>query len=243
MTRPLFLLDPLPDDDVVVLDGAEGRHAATVRRIDVGELIALSDGRGGRRLGVVTAVGRAELSVRCDPFEHVPAPDPRLVVVQAVAKGDRGELAVELMTELGVDEIVPWDAARSVVVWRAERGAKSLERWRSTAREAGKQSRRPWLPQVSALAATGAVCARIAQADGAFVLHEQASLPLAAASLPGSGEIVLVVGPEGGMDAEEVARFVAAGAQAVRLGEPVLRTSTAGAAGLAALSVRLSRWS
>lgn len=243
MTLALFLLDPLPEDDVVVLDGPEGRHAATVRRIEVGESVTLSDGRGSRRRGVVTAVGHAELTVRCGPVERLPESDPRLVVVQAVAKGDRGELAVELMTELGADEIVPWAAARSVVVWRGERGEKSLQRWRSTAREAAKQSRRPRLPQVSALAATDAVCARIERADAAFVLHEQASVALAAAPLPGSGEITLVVGPEGGIGADELARFTGAGAQAVRLGEPVLRTSTAGAAGLTVLSVRLGRWS
>ncbi len=242
MTLALFLLDPLPEDEVIVLDGPEGRHAATVRRIAVGESITLSDGRGNRRLGVVTAVGHAELTVRCEPSERLPAPDPRLVVVQAVAKGDRGELAVELMTELGVDEIVPWAAARSVVVWRGERGEKSVQRWRSTAREAGKQSRRSWLPQISAPATTAAVCTRIDRADVAFVLHEDAFVPLAAAPLPSSGEIVLVVGPEGGIGTDELARFTDSGAQAVRLGEPVLRTSTAGAAGLAALSVCLGRW-
>lgn len=238
----MFLLDPLPPQEVVVLDGPEGRHAATVRRMEVGEPIALSDGRGGRRLGVVTAVGRDELVLRCEPIEQLAAPDPRLVVVQALAKGERGELAVELMTELGVDEIVPWAAGRSVVVWRGERGAKSLQRWRSTAREATKQSRRSWLPEIGALAGTEEVCRRIADAAAAFVLHEAASETLVAASLPAHGHIMLVVGPEGGVSESEVERFAHAGALPVGLGEPVLRTSTAGAAGVAALSVLVGRW-
>lgn len=238
----MFLLDPLLPQDVVILDGPEGRHAATVRRMEVGEPIVLSDGRGARRLGVVTAVGRDELVLRCEPIERLAASDPRLVVVQALAKGDRGELAVELMTELGVDEIVPWAASRSVVVWRGERGAKSLQRWRSTAREASKQSRRAWLPEIGAPVGTEEVCRRIADAAAAFVLHEAATDALVAASVPAHGQIVLVVGPEGGVSESEVERFAAAGALPVRLGEPVLRTSTAGAAGVAALSVLVGRW-
>ena len=226
----------------MVLDGPEGRHAATVRRMQVGEPIALSDGRGGRRLGVVAVVGRAELVLRCGPIERVPPPDLRFVVVQALAKGERGELAVELLTELGADEIVPWAAGRSVVVWRGERGTKALQRWRSTAREAGKQSRRPWLPPVRALATTEEVRARITAAAGAFVLHEDATTSLTAANLPTAGDVVLVVGPEGGVSDAELELFLAAGAQAVRLGQPILRTSTAGAAGVAALSVRTGRW-
>jgi 16S rRNA (uracil1498-N3)-methyltransferase len=166
-------------------------------------------------------------------------PDPRLVVVQALPKGERAELAVELLTELGADEIVPWAAARSVVQWTGERAAKALTRWRRVAAEAAKQSRRPWVPVVAELANTSEVAAR---ARGALVLHEGAALALTGAVLPVGCDIILVVGPEGGITADELAAFTAAGAVPVRLGEPVLRTSTAGAAALAVLSVRIGRW-
>ena len=161
--------------------------------------------------------------------------------MQALPKGDRGELAVEMLTELGVDEVVPWAAARSIAQWRDARGAKALDKWRRTAREAAKQSRRAHVPVVAELATTARVAARLGAATG-FVLHEAATAALAGAALPSAGEIVLVVGPEGGISDDELTQFTAAGAMAVRLGQPVLRTSTAGVAALAALSARLPRW-
>ena len=242
MTTALFHLDPLPTSDVVVLAGPEGRHAATVRRIAVGEHIAVGDGRGHRRRGEVVAVGRDELTLRCGPVETTAAADPQVVVVQALPKGDRAELAVELLTELGVDVIVPWSADRSIVQWRGERALKSRRRWQDAAREAGKQSRRVWFPEVTELADTATVGARIARSAAAFTLHEAAQAPLVEALLPPRGEIVVVVGPEGGLTPDEVAAFEAAGSHPVRLGAPVLRTSTAGAAALAVLSARLGRW-
>ena len=170
------------------------------------------------------------------------APDPRIVVVQALPKGDRGELAVEIMTEVGVDEIVPWAAARCVTRWRPERREKSLARWRTTAREAGKQARRAWLPGVPDLVTTEQVADRIAAAAGAVVLHEAAATPLSSLELPAGGEILLVVGPEGGLTDEEVATLTAAGGRPTRLGPTVLRTSTAGAAAAAVLLSRTGRW-
>jgi 16S rRNA (uracil1498-N3)-methyltransferase len=162
--------------------------------------------------------------------------------VQALPKGERAELAVEVMTELGVDEIVPWSASRSVTQWHGSRGDKALDKWRRTAREAAKQSRRPWVPTVAPLASTAEVAALIRAAAGTLVLHESASIPLVGAELPVEGDLLVVVGPEGGVAEDELTRFAIAGAVAVRMGEPVLRTSTAGAAALAALSVRLGRW-
>jgi len=240
VTPPLFLLDPLPDAASFVLDGDEGRHAARVKRLGVGEALLVSDGHGTVLSCVVAAVqgDGLRLSVGSRTFEA--APDPRLVVVQALPKGDRGELAAEMMTELGVDEIVPWAAARSITQWdNGPRGAKALARWQRTAQEAAKQSRRAWVPQVAALASTASLLGRL---DGALVLHEAAGVALASVALPVSGELVLVVGPEGGISDDELAKFTAAGATAVRLGSPVLRTSTAGPAALAALSLRLGRW-
>ena len=240
MTPPLFLLDALPDVDVVVLDGPEGRHAARVRRLGVGEVLDVTDGRGAAARCTVDAVAGDALTLRVLSRRVVDPPQPRLVVVQALAKGDRGELAVELLTEVGVDVIVPWAAARSVTRWDGDRGERALGRWRSTAREAAKQSRRPLLPEVTALHSTKQVAALAA---GGFVLHASATTSLGTPPLPLGGDLVLVVGPEGGVSDEELSSFTANGAVAVRLGSEVLRTSTAGAAAVAALSVRLGRWS
>jgi 16S rRNA (uracil1498-N3)-methyltransferase len=128
-----------------------------------------------------------------------------------------------------------------VARWQGERGARSLERWRATAREAAKQSRRAWLPTVADPVGTAALAARLAGA-AAYVLHEDADTPLATAPLPSTGSVVLVVGPEGGVTPDELAAFDAAGATPVRLGPEVLRTSTAGVAALAVLSAATGRW-
>jgi len=244
VSRPLFLVDALPTGDEFVLDGPEGRHAATVQRIGRGEELLLGDGRGGTAEAVVTAAGRDALTLSILSRAYEPAPDPRLVVVQGIAKGDRGELAVQAMTEVGVDEIVPWAAARSVARWRAERGSRARDRWVATAREATKQARRAWCPAVGGDPdeSTRAVAARLRSSAAAFVLHEEAATALATVALPARGDVLLVVGPEGGIAPEEVAAFAEAGATAVRLGRTVLRTSTAGVAALAVLSARLGRW-
>jgi 16S rRNA (uracil1498-N3)-methyltransferase len=244
VSAPLFLVEVLPAGRRYTLEGPEGHHAATVQRLKAGEVLILSDGRGGTATAEVTAVGRGSVDIAIGERSYLDAPDPRLVVVQGIAKGDRGELAVQAMTEIGVDEIMPWAASRSVTQWRGERGVRAREKWVSTAREAAKQARRSWLPMVAGApdCTTKQIAARLSDATGAFVLHEEATDRLTAARLPDSGEIVLVVGPEGGISDQELGQFVAAGATPVRLGDSVLRTSTAGMAALAVLSARLDRW-
>jgi 16S rRNA (uracil1498-N3)-methyltransferase len=244
VSAPLFLVDALPSGSTFTLTGPEGHHAADVQRLRPGEALVLSDGHGGTASATVAAVRRGSVDVTVTALSRADRPDPRLVVVQAVAKGDRGELAVQAMTEVGVDEIVPWAASRSVAQWRGERGAKSRERWVATTREAAKQARRAWLPAIAGDpdCSTKQVAARFAVAAAAFVLHETASDRLTVVDLPSAGEIVLVVGPEGGITDAELDVFEAAGASAVRLGDFVLRTSTAGVAALSVLSARLSRW-
>jgi 16S rRNA (uracil1498-N3)-methyltransferase len=242
MTLALFLVDELATGEVIVLDGDEGHHAATVKRVRPGEKVTIGDGRGAVLGATVGKVGRDRVELDVDWRRFDPAPDPRVVVVQALPKGGRAELAVELLTELGVDEVVPWAADNSVVRWDADQAAKGLARWQRTAREAAKQSRRSWLPVVHPLASTAEVNSRLRAAQTALVLHESADSSLGAAPLPATGEVVLVVGPEGGVSAAELDLFADAGAASVRLGVPVLRTSTAGGAALAALSVRLGRW-
>jgi 16S rRNA (uracil1498-N3)-methyltransferase len=244
MSAPLFLLDELPAGPTGTLDGPEGHHAATVQRLRVGERLILADGRGGTAYAEVLVVGKGSVEFRVGERSFVPAYDPRLVVAQGIAKGDRGELAVQAMTEIGVDEIVPWAASRSVAQWRGDRGMKARDKWASTAREAAKQARRPWLPMVAGDpdCSTKQVAARLAEAAAGFVLHEEATSRLTAAALPSSGEIVLVIGPEGGVSDAELEVFAGAGAVPVRLGAEVLRTSTAGVAALSVLSTRLGRW-
>jgi 16S rRNA (uracil1498-N3)-methyltransferase len=242
VTPPLFLLDFLPVGDELLLSGDEGHHAARVKRMRAGEELLVSDGRGGLLHCRVTKVIADALHLAVLSRQQVPPPDPRLVVVQALAKGERAELAVETLTELGVDEIVPWAAARSITQWRGARGDKALQRWRRTAREASKQSRRAWIPDVAAAVDRAGAMARLRAATLALVLHEDADSPLTQIPLPTTGEIAIVVGPEGGITPEESDAFETAGAVLVRLGAPVLRTSTAGSAALAALSARLGRW-
>ncbi len=237
MSLPYFLVDAVPSGGAYPLDGPEGHHAADVQRLRPGEELLLGDGRGGLARARVTAAAKGRLEVEVLSTSVVPAPHPRLVVAQGLAKGDRGELAVQAMTEVGVDAIVPWTAARSVVRWEGERGERSLERWRATAREAAKQARRAWHPTVAAPAGTNALAAR-----AHLVLHEEAVRPLSSVELPAGDEIVLVVGPEGGIAPEELGVFEKAGAVPVRLGDSVLRTSTAGVAALAVLATRLGRW-
>ncbi|WBB66937.1 16S rRNA (uracil(1498)-N(3))-methyltransferase [Micromonospora sp. WMMD812] len=244
MSAPLFLVESLPATDSLTLGGPEGHHAATVQRLRVGEELLLADGRGGTATAVVTAVGRGSLELDVTSRGYADAPVPRLVVVQGIAKGDRGELAVQAMTEVGVDEIVPWAASRSVAQWRGDRGVRAREKWVGTAREAAKQARRPWLPVVAGAPdeSTARVARRIAGAAAAFVLHEEAEARLTTEDLPEGGEIVLVVGPEGGIAPAELDAFAEAGARPVRLGPSVLRTSTAGVAALTVLATRLHRW-
>jgi 16S rRNA (uracil1498-N3)-methyltransferase len=186
-------------------------------------------------------VGAGRLLLRVEDVDSVAPPVPALVLVQALAKGGRDELAVETATELGVDAVVPWQAARSVVVWSGERGERSRRRWEQTVRAAAKQARRPLVPEVRPTMRTRDVAGAAGSAH-VLVLHEDAQLPLAAAPLPDTGELWVVVGPEGGVSPEELAELTGAGAVAVRLGPQVLRSSSAGAAALAVLSVLLGRW-
>jgi 16S rRNA (uracil1498-N3)-methyltransferase len=242
LNDPVFLVEELPAADTVVLAGPEGHHAARVRRMAPGQHLLLSDGAGGLARCEVSRVAGGVLDLAVRERSYVAPVVPRLVVVQALAKGDRGELAVELMTELGVDEVIPWSAGRSVDRWEGQRGDRALGRWRSTARAAAKQSRRAWLPQVAALHDTAAVAERLRAASAALILHQPAGLALAETPVPVGGDVIVVVGPEGGLAPEEIESFTAVGGRPCRLGPAVLRTSTAGAAALTVLSVRLGRW-
>ena len=244
-TPPLFLVEQLPAGDAVVLDGPEGRHAATVKRLSPGEDVRLADGRGGLVHAVVDRTGRDTVELTVTDRVRLDPPAPRVLLAQALVKGDRGELAVELATEAGVDGVLPWRAARCVARWEdGPRGAKALARWRSTAREAAKQARRAWLPVVEDPVSTAVLARRAAEAGAALVLHEAAADQLTdlGPQLPTAGDVLLVVGPEGGVTDAELEELTAAGARPVRLGPEVLRASTAGAVALGALGILTRRW-
>lgn len=246
MSLPVHLVDSLAGaapGSVVEVTGDEAHHAVAVRRLREGEHVVLTDGAGTAVTGTVAATAKRLFTVRVESVQHHDRPEPAITVVQALPKGERGELAVEVLTEVGVDRVVPWAAARSVAVWKGERAVRSHAKWQATAREAAKQSRRSWLPTVTPLASTTEVAAVVAEADLALVLHEDAAGPLSAVDVPASGRIVVVVGPEGGIAPEELAALEAAGARTVRLGAEVLRTSTAGVVAVAALLTRTPRWS
>jgi 16S rRNA (uracil1498-N3)-methyltransferase len=246
VTAPLFFVaaDQLSGAVVgseLILDGPEGRHAALAKRIGVGELLLLTDGQGRRADAVVESVGEGSLRLRLQAISVEQQPDSRFVLVQALAKGDRDEQAIEAATELGVDEVVPWQATRSIVIWRGERAVRSLRKWESVVLAAAKQSRRTRVPAVSEPADQAAVLARIEAAALALVLHEEARQPLAGVDLPRSGDVLFIVGPEGGVTPQELDAFVLAGALPVRLGSNVLRSSSAGPAALAVMSAA-GRW-
>ncbi|HEU4756862.1 MAG TPA: 16S rRNA (uracil(1498)-N(3))-methyltransferase, partial [Agromyces sp.] len=178
--------------------------------------------------------------LRVDAVRDEPEPAPRLTLVQALAKGDRDELAVQAATELGIDRVVPWAASRSVSRWDGPKAEKGRARWASIVREAVKQSIRARIPQVEPLASTRELPARL-EGERMLLLVPGAETPLSAIR-PDGRDLALVVGPEGGMDPAEIERLREAGAEPVRLGEAVLRTSTAGPAAIAVLSVALGRW-
>jgi 16S rRNA (uracil1498-N3)-methyltransferase len=227
---------------VVEVTGDEAHHAVAVRRLREGEQVVLTDGRGTSVTGAVASTGKRFFTVTVASVSTDPRPEPAITVVQALPKGDRGELAVEVLTEVGVDRVVPWAASRSVAVWKGERAVRSHAKWQATAREAAKQSRRSWLPTVTPLASTADLAALVAEADLAVVLHEDATQPLSTLDVPASGRVVVVVGPEGGIAPDELSALTGAGAHAVRLGAEVLRTSTAGVVAVAALLSRTERW-
>ena len=276
MSNPVFFtapgtLDGLAPGSLFVLDGPEARHAVTVKRIGVGETVDIADGAGKRLTGTVAAVAPGELSVECSGLADEPRPAVRLVLVQALAKGDRDELAAETATELGIDAVVPWQAERSIVRWKAERAAKAHAKWQSVVTAAAKQARRAWIPEVRPAVDGAALQAAVAAADLAIILHEDAVRPLrqvleawlgtgpggspvgnptadgsatrtAVHQANGGREVLLIVGPEGGISPREVTRLCDAGAVTALLGHHVLRSSTAGPAATVLASDILGRW-
>ncbi|MBT2531409.1 16S rRNA (uracil(1498)-N(3))-methyltransferase [Arthrobacter sp. ISL-48] len=255
MSNPVFFSPAGSLDHVVpggrfVLDGPEARHAVTVKRLGPGESVDIADGAGKRLTGTVVSSSPAELTVECASLEEEARPDIRLVLVQSLAKGDRDELAAETATELGIDAVIPWQSERSIVRWKGERAAKAHAKWQSVVTAAAKQARRAWIPEVRAAVDTASLAAAVAAADLAIILHEDAVRPLRSVleswrisgAATGAREVLLIVGPEGGISPREVTRLCGAGAVTAILGHHVLRSSTAGPAAVVLASDVLGRW-
>ncbi|MFC3849943.1 16S rRNA (uracil(1498)-N(3))-methyltransferase [Corynebacterium hansenii] len=252
MGLPVFLAgfgDALPEPGATVeLGGPEAKHVK-VQRLGAGDEVFLVDGADRRALVRISLADGSRVACEVISAGVVERPTPHVTVVQALPKSDRAELAVDLMTEAGVDAIVPWAARRCVAKWTGAKAGKAREKWASTAREAAKQARRAWIPPVAELHSTKDVVALVEDVVGrggvAAVLHEAERRPFAevAAAAADAGEIVFVVGPEGGVDDEELELFRAAGATPVVLGPTVLRTALAGAAATSALGPLTRRWS
>lgn len=261
MTAPVFFADDLnsglstiAEGDHVHLGGAEGKHAATVRRMQVGEELDLVNGEGGRARCRVRAVNGQELDLVVEHVMCEPASDPHLILVQALAKGGRDEQAIETSTEIGIDSVIPWQAHRSIVRWTGSKAERARSKWISIVRAAAKQSRRAWIPQVLESMDSRALARwtqdRCSHGDVVFMCHEQATVSILEAmsqlglTVAGSAfprkdgtakavgasprSIAIIVGPEGGIDDDEYATLTEAGAIPVLLGPTVLRSSTAG---------------
>ncbi|MGN6502208.1 MAG: 16S rRNA (uracil(1498)-N(3))-methyltransferase, partial [Pseudolysinimonas sp.] len=219
----------------VRLTGAEARHAITVARVRTGEHLAVGNGAGLIVEGTVGATDAGVLELDVQRVRREERPAPQLWLAQALAKGDRDELAIQAATELGVSGIIPWQAERSVSRWEGPKAAKGRDRWQSIVREASKQSIRSWVPEVTEPMTT----AQLGALPGlVLVLEPTAPVRLTDVGLDEHDRITLVVGPEGGVSPNELERF----ATQVRLGAEVLRTSTAGPAAIAVLNARLGRW-
>ncbi len=247
MSAPVFLIDPdrarsARVGDVIELDGAEGRHASSVRRLRTGEAIELVDGRGRRLIGSVSESAAGSCSVAIETIDDEPEPQPRITAIQAIAKGDRGELAVQMLTEAGVDVIIPWQAEHSIAKWEGDKAHRNHAKWQTTARESGKQARRARLPIVDSPITTAAVADLIGNAGVTLILDEESTTPLTSIDFATAHDVLLVIGPEGGLSANERELFADAGGDLVKLGDTVWRTSTAGVAALGVVMSRVGRW-
>lgn len=246
MVEPLYLVDSLEGiapNSTITLSGAEGRHAAMVRRVTPGESIAIGNGAGIIARGKVVSTSKDQCQIGVEEIKNFNAPKLKFCLVQALAKGDRDELAIQAATELGVEKVIPWQADRSISIWKGERIGKSVERWNSIVAEATKQSLRPFLPDVEQPLNSRELVSRLTSFDRVLVLEPSATKSISSVSIPSQGSVALVVGPEGGMSKAELDAFSEANFELVRLGSGVLRTSTAGVAALSYLQGQYGDWS
>lgn len=217
--------------DAIDVGGEDGHHLTRVLRLRVGETVTVADGSGGwrpYRVGEMQAGGVVRLDATADAARE-PAQSPGLAVAFALTKGEKPELVVQKLTEMGVDRILPVVAERSVARPDAARAASARERWRRIAREAARQCRRATLPAVDELAPLVTLAGH-----RGLVVAERGGGPAEALQAPPGGEVLVVVGPEGGLTAAEVERL--APWARLGLGAHILRAETATLAAAALLA-------
>jgi len=230
----LFFVPDLPSEvgASYSFNSEDANHAIKVLRIEVGEIFRVSDGNGGWANVQVNEVTKRSLETTVLEVGRQKPLEIQFTVVQALPKSDRAKEAVELLTEAGADVIVPWLANRSIS--RTE----VISKFAITAREASKQSRRLFIPQLHETVKEKGVIELIKSADLALVFHESAQVKLSEIITPQTKarNVVIVIGPEGGITEEELAAFAAAGAHVAGLGRPILRSAHAGLAALSAVN-------
>ena len=246
MVEPLFI-SPISSDvsigSKVRISGAEAKHALAVKRMQPGEAISISDGLGTKLRGKVTLATKEFLELEVSAIEQLERPKPSLTLIQALAKGDRDELAVQACTELGIDTVIPWQADRSVSIWKHDKKTKGQLRWQAIATEAAKQSLRAFIPTVEPVLGTEELFERLRGFDVCLVLDPTAKVSITSVELSASNSIAIVVGPEGGITDQELQALQRAGGLLVSLGSGILRTSTAGVAVVSYLQAKLGNWS
>jgi 16S rRNA (uracil1498-N3)-methyltransferase len=233
--RTLFIIEEIPSSGIAIIDGDEGHHAATVLRIEVGEEILISDGRGNWAEAVV--IERSKKSISCEITI-------KLTCIQALPKSDRVKETLELLTEAGVDQIIPWSASKSIAKWSDK--ASGLQKWQTQVREASKQARRFRIPEVIDLKSTNELKERCRDFDLILVFHESANISFTALisrlEVSAYKNIAVVIGPEGGISESEIEIFESVGGKLVKLGAPVFRSAHAGVAALAAIQTAFKMW-
>ena len=246
MVEPLFFA-AIGSDTVVgssfTLGGPEAKHAVSVRRMSIGEAIAVSDGSGIKIRGRVSKLQKETLELSVESIDEILPPNCQLFLVQALAKGDRDELAIQACTELGVFGVIPWQAERSISIWKAEKRQKGQTRWQAIVTEAAKQSLRAFIPKVGEVLDSQELVSALAGFDQVLILDPDSTTSITDLTPRATGRVAVVVGPEGGMSEQELESFAKAGFSSVRLGAGVLRTSTAGMAAVSYLQAKLGDWS
>ncbi|NDC52676.1 MAG: 16S rRNA (uracil(1498)-N(3))-methyltransferase, partial [Actinobacteria bacterium] len=168
---PLFIVEQIPDRGDVVIEGDEAHHAGSSLRLKVGERVLVTNGKGRRAEVEILDINKRNISARIIDIADIARPKTILTVVQALTKGDRARETIELLTEGGAEIIIPWTASRSVGQWKEEKDA--LSKWRSWAKEATKQSRRSWIPDVVDAKSTNQIKELIQDSELTLMLHEE----------------------------------------------------------------------
>jgi 16S rRNA (uracil1498-N3)-methyltransferase len=235
----LFFSDQISSGQRQVLENEEAHHAIKVLRLNIGEVIKISDGVGNWVSGPIVEIAKKELFVSITERGEIQAAKPELVLVQAITKSDRNKEMLELAVEAGVNRIIPWQSERSISKWQSD----SEQKWQVGIKQSCKQARQVKLPQLMQVMSTSEVITSIGEGGFGIVFHEEASTKFSDLTIPNSqSSVYLVIGPEGGISEQELLSFQNNGSKVVRLGDTVLRSAHAGFAALSAVQTKLGRW-